>query len=105
MARALPSNANMTWIGLTKCTLGTRPPRVHYLLLQSYAQMAAAATSAAGTNKATAAASGSNSTSSSASSTKSNSVKRSIMAAVADPESGVEAKEVFYLEAGVVSHS
>jgi hypothetical protein len=113
MARALPSNANMTWIGLTKCTLGTRPPRVHYLLLQSYSQMAAATGTAAGTAagsgtgiKATAAAASSNSTatSSSSSGSKSNSVKRSMMAAVADPESGVEAKEVFYLEAGVVSH-
>jgi hypothetical protein len=67
---------------------------------------AATATAAAGSgSKATAAAAtGNSTTTSSGSSSGSNSVKRSMMAAVADPESGVEAKEVFYLEAGVVSH-
>ncbi|KAG5188320.1 hypothetical protein JKP88DRAFT_353427 [Tribonema minus] len=71
MARSLPSN--ITWAGITKFTLGTRPPRLHYILLQSYDQMVAGMGS--------------------------NSVKRSIAAAVACGD--VAAKDIVYLEAGV----
>eukprot|EP00611_Tribonema_gayanum_P010871 TRINITY_DN20994_c0_g1_i1.p1 TRINITY_DN20994_c0_g1~~TRINITY_DN20994_c0_g1_i1.p1 ORF type:complete len:741 (-),score=236.02 TRINITY_DN20994_c0_g1_i1:372-2594(-) len=71
MSRSLPSN--ITWAGITKFTLGARPPRLHYILLQSYDQMVAGMGS--------------------------NSVKRSIAAAVARGD--VAAEDIVYLEAGV----